>query len=156
MTTPPRTPARPRGGGGSFQIKSLDGPHTGALFAEYFAAALIISLALFNETQTKGYSATISKVMIRLTALTAVFFVLFLLQGSKRGAQAAIWFGLLIDLGVIFTAAREQLFSTVATEVSGAGLGAQGVTLDSAGNLDNGGGGIQPPVTPAGVTLPDE
>lgn len=156
VTTPPKTPTRPRGKGSSFEIKSLDGPHTGALFAEYFAAAVVISLALFTETATQGYSATISKVMIRLTALTSVFFVLFLLQGSKRGAQAAIWFGLLIDVGVVFTAARGNLFTTVATEVSGTGLSSQGITLDSAGNLDNGGGGIKPPVTPAGVTLPDE
>jgi hypothetical protein len=155
---PAPSPGRKRGPGGSgLQIKSLNGPHTGALFAEYFAAVLIIVLALFTESATKGYPATISKVMMRLTALTMVFFVLFLMQGSKRGGQAAIWLGLMIDLGVIFAAAQEQLFSTVATMVSGKGLTSQGVTLDSTGGLSSGGGtGLQVPAQPTGVTLPDE
>ncbi len=148
----------PRGSKGSFgssiKIKPFEGPHTGALFAEYFAAALIIVLALFTETATKGYSATISKVMLRLTALTMVFFVLFLMQGSKRGAQAAIYLGLLIDLGVIYSAAQEQLFSTTAAEVTGKGTGVQ---LDSAGGLSDGSGkGLDVPPEPVGVTLPSE
>jgi hypothetical protein len=83
-----------------------------------------------------------------------VFFVLFLMQGSKRGGQLAIWLGLLIDLGVIFTAAREQLFTTTANIISGKGTG---VTLDSTGALSSGGGtGLQVPPEPIGVTLPSE
>jgi hypothetical protein len=117
-------------------------------------AALIIVLALFTETATKGYAATISKVMMRLTALTMVFFVLFLLQGSKRGAQAAIWLGLLIVIGVIYTAAQEKVFTTTADEVSGKGTG---VTLTSKGSLaDGSGSGLDVPPEPVGVTLPSE
>lgn len=156
---PPASPGRTvrpkRASGKGFQLKAPTGPHSGALFAEYFCAALIIVLALFTETQTKGYTATISKVMTRLTALTMVFFVLFLLQGSKRGSQFAIWLGLLIDIGVIYTAAQESLFSTVSQEVSGKGV--TGVTLDDSGKLVGGGGvGIDPPPEPVGVTLPSE
>lgn len=70
-----------------------------------------------------------SKVLIRLTALTSLFFVLFLMSGSKRGGQFAIWFGLLVDLGIVFTAARGQAFTTLADEISGKGTG---ITLDAA------------------------
>jgi hypothetical protein len=160
ITAAPRAPKSPKRSGGatkfgsSFQFKTYDRAPTGALVAEFMGAALIIVLALFTETATKGYAATISKVMMRLTALTMVFFVLFLLQGSKRGAQAAIWLGLLIVIGVIFTAAQEKVFTTTADEVSGKGTG---VTLTSKGRLaDGSGSGLDVPPEPVGVTLPSE
>jgi hypothetical protein len=87
-----------------------------------------------------------SKVMMRLTALTAVFFVLFLMTGSKRGGQVAIWFGLLVDLGVIFTAARGQTFTSISDMISGKGTG---VSLASATNA------LDAP-HPEQMKLPDE
>ena len=134
--------------GSRMNIKQLSGPASGALFAEYFAGALIITLDLFTKSATQGYLGTMSKIMMRLTALTAVFFVLFLMTGSKRGGQAAIWFGLLVDLGVIFTAARGQTFTTVASEISGKGTGA---TLDAATTTSN----LAAP-HPDQMQLPDE
>lgn len=137
----PRSPASSRTGrtaratgryagnrAGKFGIAKLDSPASGALFAEYFAGALIISLDLFTKSATAGYLGTMSKIMMRLTALTAVFFVLFLMTGSQRGGQAAIWFGLLVDLGIIFTAARSQTFTTLSDMIAGKGTG---VTLDA-------------------------
>lgn len=140
-----RGPQRRRGGS-AFTIRQLQGPASGALFAEYFGAVLVITLDLFTKSATAGYLPTMSKVMMRLTALTAVFFVLFLMTGSKRGGQAAIWFGLLVDLGVIFTAARGQVFTTTADEISGKGTG---ITLDAATSALN-------VPHPEQVQLPDE
>jgi hypothetical protein len=130
-----------------FTLKKLNSPQSGALFAEYFGGALVICLDLFVEAPSAGYATTMSKVMIRLTALTAVFFVLFLMTGSKRGGQAAVWMGLLIDLGIIFTAARAQTFSTTADEIAGKG---SGVTTDAATSA------LTPPVVPPGVTFASE
>ena len=146
-----------RGGprGKNLSLGKMQGPHTAALFAEYFGGALVISLELFTQGATKGYPASIARVMMRLTALTAVFFVLFLMQGSRRGSQAAVWLGLLVDLGIIFTAARGQTFSTTADIISGQGTGIQ---LTSAGDISGTGGGtgLQAPAQPQGVQLPDE
>lgn len=144
-------PRRSSRGGSGFTIKPMTGPASGALFAEYFGAALVIVLELFTKSASEGYLGTMSKVMMRLTALTAVFFVLFLMTGSKRGGQAAIWFGLLVDLGVIFTAARGQTFSTAASEVSGQG---SGITLDAAG-LSKEASSLTAP-HPEQTQLPDE
>lgn len=116
-------------GAKGFTLGKLEGPASGALFAEYFAGAFIITIELFTKSATEGYSTVMSRVLIRLTALTSLFFVLFLMSGSKRGGQFAIWFGLLVDLGIIFTAARGQAFTTLADEISGKGTG---ITLDAA------------------------
>lgn len=129
ITTARGTSSRSRGR--KLSIGKLDSPRSGALFAEYFAAALVITLDLFVKSPSEGYLSTMSKVMMRLTALTAVFFVLFLMTGSKRGGQVAVWFGLLIDLGVIFTAARRRSFTDIADMVSGKGTG---ITLTDATN----------------------
>ena len=158
-SAPTRSRSRGSSRGRGPGIAKLSGPATGALFAEYFAGALIISFDLFTETPTKGYVPTISKVMMRLTALTMVFFVLFLMQGSQRGAQFAVWFGLLVDLGVIFTAARAQTFSTMSDIISNKGTpaGAQ-LTSDVSGSSTGGSlaSALSVPQTPPGTQLPDE
>lgn len=110
---------------GKFGMAKLESPASGALFAEYFAGAFVISIGLFTKSANDGYLPTMSKIMTRLTALTAVFFVLFLMTGSKRGGQVAMWFGLLIDLGIVFTAARGQTFTTLSDMISGKGTGIQ-------------------------------
>jgi hypothetical protein len=137
-------------------MSKVEGSHSGILFAEYIGGAVVISLELFTQGANRGYTASMSRVMIRLTALTAVFFVLFLMQGSRRGAQAAVWFGLIVDMGIVFTAGRGQTLSTTADIVSGKGV--QGITLTSAGDIQGGsaGSGINPPPEPEGVQLPDE
>jgi hypothetical protein len=134
-------------GSRKFHIKGPGSLGSGALFAEYFAAVVIIILDLFTQGPAKGYTTTMAKVMIRLTALTAVFFVLFLMTGSKRGGQAAIWIGLIIDLGVVFTAARAQTLATASDEISGTG---SGITLDASNTA------LTAPPVPARIQLPDE
>lgn len=119
---------------GRFAMGKLESPASGTLFAEYFAGALVITLDLFVKSPTEGYLSTMSKVMMRLTALTAVFFVLFLMTGSKRGGQVAVWFGLLVDLGIVFTAARRRSFTDIADMVSGKGTGIS--LVDATSKLD--------------------
>jgi hypothetical protein len=137
-------------------MSKVEGSHSGILFAEYIGGAVVISLELFTQGANRGYTASMSRVMIRLTALTAVFFVLFLMQGSRRGGQAAVWFGLIVDMGIVFTAGRGQTLSTTADIVSGKGI--QDIQLTSAGDIQGGsaGSGINPPPEPQGVQLPDE
>lgn len=130
-----------------FAIQRLEGPASGALFAEYFGGALVIATGLFTKGPSKGYLDTMAEIMMRLTALTAVFFVLFLMTGSKRGGQAAIWLGLIVDLGIVFTAARGQHFTTLASEIAGQGSGVELTAMHDA---------LKVPPTPAGVQLPDE
>jgi hypothetical protein len=152
--------ARARGYAGkrskAFAMGKVEGAQSGALLAEYLGGAVIISLELFTQGASRGYVSSMARVMIRLTALTAVFFVLFLMQGSRRGGQFAVWFGLLVDLGIILTAARGQTFSTTSDIVSGKGI--QGISLTSAGDISGGAqdSGINPPPQPEGVQLPDE
>jgi hypothetical protein len=102
-----------------------------ALLAEYLAGVLIISITLFTQSGTKGYQTVITDVMMRLSALTAVFFVLFLMTGSKRGGEAAMWFGLLVDLGIVYKAAQSGDIGNFALLVSGKGLGVGATTLTS-------------------------
>jgi len=154
-----RRAARATGGyaakrGKGLAIKRLEGPVSGALFAEYFAGIFVIFIGVFTKAPTEGYLAVMPKIMIRLTALTAVFFVLFLMQGSKRGAQAAVWFGLLVDLGIVFTAAKSQTFSTTADIISGKGMPVQtlGAKGDGTGNQPS---ALTVPPEPEGVQLPD-
>lgn len=123
-------PSLPSAGG--FKGPTLTGAHTSAIFAEYIVAVVIITMGLFVRGGAQGYTQTMSNVLMRLTALTSVFFVLFLLSSSKKGGQVAVWFGLLVDLGVILTAARTQTFSTVSDIVAGKGTGVETATLTAA------------------------
>jgi ABC-type multidrug transport system permease subunit len=90
-----------------------------------------------------------SELLLRITALTTVFFVLFLLAGSKAG-KAAVWFGLLVDLGIVYTAANQNVLQNMASLLSNTAVGGGTITLTSAG----GGGNLEQPEPPPGVVLP--
>lgn len=149
-SSPPITRTRTRSrrlpSAGGFKGPSLSGAHTSSIFAEYIVAVVIISLGIFVRGGAQGYTVVISNVMMRLTALTAVFFVLFLMAGSKRGGQAAMWFGLLVDLAIVLQAARSQTFSTTADIIAGKGTGVDSTTLASSTTATE----------PTRVQLPDE
>jgi len=125
----PRGRSRSRSGRA---FKSLTGRESGGiLLAEYFGAVVIIVLGLFTKGPGQGYHQTMADIMLRLTALTGIFFILFLLAGTK-GGKAAVWFGLLVDLGVIFTATRENVLTDTANIVAGKGTGVDTATLTAA------------------------
>jgi|SRR5882724_667255 len=105
----------------SFIGKAAD--HSPALLAEFFAGLVIIGLALVTRTATEKYNDVVASVMGRYTAFTAVFFILYLMgSGSKRASQAAAWFGLLIDLGLLFDATKHNVFQDLTGMITGAGL----------------------------------
>jgi hypothetical protein len=63
-----------------------------------------------------------AEVMMRLSGLTALFFILFLFTGSKRGGEFAMWFGLLIDVAIAFRALQKNNFTRIASGLSGQGI----------------------------------
>jgi hypothetical protein len=111
---------------GSLAGKTNGGP----LLAEYLGGTLIIVLGTFTQGGSKGYGTVMSQLLLRMTALTTVFFVLFLMSGTK-GGKAAVWFGLLIDLGILFTAATEGATAQIADVLTGVPLGGDVLTASS-------------------------
>jgi hypothetical protein len=111
----PRTDKRRRG---PFSKSSDRSP---VLIAEFLGGAALITITLFTRGGKQGYQSIMTDLMIRLSALTAIFFVLFLMSGSKRGSQAASAFGALIDLGILYAAAQKQDVSTFVNLITGKG-----------------------------------
>jgi hypothetical protein len=92
------------------------------LLAEFVAGLAIIGIAMFTRSATEKYNDVITGVIARYTAFTAVFFVLFLMASGKRSSQAAAWFGLLIDLGLVFDAVNHNMFQDLSSFIKGTGL----------------------------------
>ncbi len=117
-----------KGKGVSFDLDSLAGKTNGGpLLAEFAAGVIIIVLGSLTRGPSQGYLNVMSELMLRLTALTTVFFTLFLLSGTK-GGKAAVWFGLLVDLGILFTAATENVLTQAASVVAGTPIGGDVLT----------------------------
>jgi hypothetical protein len=93
-----------------------------ALFAEFLVAVVIISISLFTETKDRGYQTVMAEVMMRLSALTAFFFVLFLLTSSKRGGEFAMYMGLLVDIGILYRAVQKGNLTNFTSAISGQGI----------------------------------
>jgi hypothetical protein len=73
-----------------------------------------------------------STIMIRLTALTALFFSLTLIGTVQRAAKFAIWFGFIVDLGILYHATTSGSTKAIANIFSGKPIlssGTGGVTL---------------------------
>ena len=87
-------------------IGNQDASNTGKLVTEWLAGVVLISIAVPTQGADHGYQKVMTTIMYRLTALTAVFFVLALMANSKAG-RVAVYVGLLIDLGLVFTTYRE-------------------------------------------------
>src|SRR5215469_2234453 len=119
----------------------------GVLLAEYFGGALLISATLFNKAQTEGYLNVIGQVMVRLTALTGVFFVLFLMAGTEKLGKFAAWFGLLVDLGILFTAVQDDTVKTIGMALTGQPTGVKLTDVVKSTTV---------PEPTTGVQLPDE
>jgi hypothetical protein len=104
---------------GRSQFKSLAGKSSGGpLIAEYIAAVVILVMGSLISGKQKGYTTVMSSLIIRLSSLTAVFFVLFLLAGTK-GGKSAVWFGALIDVAILMTATSENVIASMAKVIQG-------------------------------------
>lgn len=106
--------------------------HSPLLVAEFVGGLAIIGIAMFTRTATEKYQDVMTSVVARFTAFTAIFFILFLMSaGSKRSSQAAAWFGLLIDLGLLFDATNHHMFEDLSAFINGTGLAAKTVTVSA-------------------------
>lgn len=103
--------------------------HSPVLLAEFLVGLLLIGMGGVSGIARDGYQKEISNVMLKYTAFTAVFFVLFLLSSGKRGSQFAAWFGGLIDLGILFNVVNRGSVADLTSMVKGQGLGLDSTTL---------------------------
>lgn len=103
---------------------------TPVLVGEYIACVLIIGSELITQTARNGYQKTIASVMLRLTALTGVFFVLFMFAtGGGRSSEFAAWFGLLIVIATILDASNKGTIMDMGDLLTGTALTDQGTVL---------------------------
>ncbi len=93
--------------GSSASGQILTGPKTGALITEFLIAVLLIIIGVF--TSSKSYAARMSAMLWQLTSLFLVFFVLALLDKGGKMSKAAVAFGAMIDLGILFVATQQSL-----------------------------------------------
>jgi hypothetical protein len=80
-------------------------PSVRILVVEWVLAAILITVTVPSEKGGKGYSEMMSTMMLRLSGLTGIFFALALIGTSQRAAKFSIYFGFIIDLGILYHAA---------------------------------------------------
>jgi hypothetical protein len=107
----------------------------GVLLGEYLIGGLVIVVSVFTKGTGKGYTDTVSEILLRLSALTAAFFVLFLLANNAKAGKAVAWFGLLIDVGIIFTAYQESEFTVLTDIIKGNPTGVDQTVLLKSTNV---------------------
>lgn len=105
--------------------------YSGVLFAEYLAGALLIMLGIFVGDDS--YSTKMGRALLRLSALTAVFFVLALVASGENSGKFAAAFGGLIDVAILFDATKSGTIKNVGSVFSG--------NSATAGGGGTGGGG---------------
>jgi hypothetical protein len=103
--------------------------HSPVLLSEFLVAMVIVGAKGVTDIATTGYQKAITGIMLRYTAIIAIWFVLFLMSSSKRGSQFAMWFGLLIDLGILFDAVSGDAIANLTSIINGQGLPSQTVLL---------------------------
>lgn len=108
---------------------SSAGNHAPVILAEYILAMLIIVIKTITDTAKTNYQSAMALAMLQASALTGVFFVLFLLASGKRASKVSAWFGALVDLGVLFTAVNAGAITDFTSLVQGHGLPSGVTTL---------------------------
>jgi hypothetical protein len=133
-------------------------PKIGVLIAEWLLALVLISVTVPMSGSSKGYQQTITSIMLRLTGLTGIFFALALIGTSQKAARFTIWFGLLIDLGIIYHAstsgalkATTAIFQgqSISGSTGGAQLAADFKSTEPASQMGIPAGGLTVPGTTA-------
>lgn len=104
-------------------------PHARVLVAEWVLGVVLIVATVPAEKGPKGYPEMVSTIMLRLSALTGIFFALSLIGTAERVARFAMWFGLIVDLGIIFHATTTGSTKSITNVFSGKPLMNGGVTL---------------------------
>ena len=96
--------------------------HSPVLVAEFLAALILVGFQGMSGIAKNGYQHAISGILLRFSAITAIWFVLFLFASSKRGGTFASWFGFLIVLAILFDAVNKGSIKDLTGIVSGAGI----------------------------------
>jgi hypothetical protein len=96
--------------------------HAPILVAELLAAYILIGFAGISSIAKDGYQNAVSGIMLRFSAVTAIWFVLFLFTGSKRGGTFAAWLGFLVDLGILYDAVNKGAIADMTGIITGGGL----------------------------------
>ena len=125
--------ARPRRSPGPRTTARSMQPHVRVLVAEWLLAAILIAVTVPSEKGSKGYGQMMSTIMMRLTALTGLFFALTLIGTVQRAAKFAIWFGFIVDLGILYHATTSGSTKAIANVFKGQSImtSSNGVTLAS-------------------------
>lgn len=124
--------ARPRRSPGPRTTARSMQPHVRVLVAEWLLAAILITVTVPAEKGGKGYPQMMTTIMMRLTALTGLFFALTLIGTVQRAAKFAIWFGFIVDLGILYHATTSGSTKAIANIFNGKSfLTSGGVTLAS-------------------------
>lgn len=122
------------------------GSYSGILLAEYLTAAILICFGAF--TGDKSYSEKMAAILLRLSALTGVFFVLSLVASGQNSGRFAAAFGGLIDVAVLFDASKSGVIKTVGDSLKAGS--------PNAGGGSGGGGGSQPRAEATSYELPSD
>lgn len=122
----PSSPRPGRGGRGSsgrpgqVSIPGVSGSaHTGALIAEFLLAEVFIWWGIFIGK--KKFNDAMSSALWQSTAVVMVFFVLALISRGEKTSRAAVAFGAIIDLGIIFAATQNGVIATMGQQITGKG-----------------------------------
>lgn len=103
--------------------------HGPVLIAEFVLGLVIIIITTITSSAKSTYQEAMATAMLQSTALTGVFFILFLVASGKRASQAAAWFGAIVDLGILFNAVNQGAINQFGSLVAGKGV--SNVTLIS-------------------------
>lgn len=111
------------------RTSSAVGNHAPVIVAEFILAILIVILMTITSSAKATYQEAMASAMLQLSAITGVFFVLFLFSSGKHGSKAAAWFGVLVDLGILFTAVNKNALADFSSLVQGNGISSGAVTI---------------------------
>lgn len=82
-------------------------------------AAVLIAVTVPAEKSGKSYADMMASLIMRLTGLTGIFFALSLVGTVERAAKFTIWFGFIIDLGIIYHATTSGSTKALASIFTG-------------------------------------
>lgn len=135
-------------------MQASRGDYTKVVAAEFAAAVVLLGAAPLVPNEKNSGVVRAVEPLARITALSAVFFVLALVSAGKTAGRVASAFGALVLLGVVFNArdfftAAAGLLSSRSQQEAG---GATPLTPSQLDNLNTpgaagGGGGYRPTTT---------
>lgn len=103
-------------------------PHVRVLVVEWLLAVILITVTVPSEKGGKGYPDMMATMMLRLSAATGIFFALSLIGTAQRAAKFAMWFGFIVDLGIIYHASTQRSGKALSALFTG-----QSILSDSGG-----------------------